>query len=346
IAFAVQATDFWSNNLRYSINPDAKSVTVTMRNDKTTTPFVDTDMRRIAGSTDSSRLKLIEKPLHPIAGNVVIPEKVDYEGKQYKVTIIGCDAFSGCGEILSITMPQSVTVIDSSAFRWCSALTSLIIPKSVTKIEYEALRGCKAMNQFVVEKGNDYYSAEDGVLFSKSKSVLIAYPREKAKSYTIPSGVTTIGDFAFAECNDLISLTIPESVTSIGTAAFLYTPKLDALTIPKSVRIISDRAFVWCGLTTLTIPESFTKIEDNAFFACYNLTSVTIPESVTSIGKNTFSLCEKLKEIHIRKATPPSMELTSFDSIAKDCILYVPKGSKSAYMQAPRWTGFKNIQEE
>lgn len=297
IAFAAQATDFWSNNLRYSINPDAKSVTVMMRNDDYRSWHVDNG-RMSASVTADSSVKKPEEPPRPIAGDVVIPEKVNYEGKQYSVTIIGSQAFCSCTEVRSITIPKSVTVIHSYAFEGCSALTSLLIPKNVSTISNQAFRGCKAMTLFVVEKGNNFYSAEDGVLFSKSNSVLIAYPREKAKSYTIPSGVTTIGDFAFAECGDLVSVTIPESVTSIGASAFYFTRKLDALTIPKSVKTIGNNAFAGCGLTTLTIPGNITKIEDLTFSFCPNLTSVTIPESVTSIADNAFFFSKKLKEIH------------------------------------------------
>ena len=296
IAFAVQATDFWSNNLRYSINPDAKSVTVRSRNDDYRSLHVDNGRMSASVKADSS-VKKPEEPPRPIAGDIVIPEKVDYEGKQYSVTIIGSQAFCFCNEIRSITIPQSVTVIHSYAFEGCSALTSLLIPKNVSVIGNEAFRGCKALTQFVVEKGNIFYSAEDGVLFSNFKSILFAYPNAKATSYILPSGVATIGDHAFAEC-DLISVTIPESVTSIGASAFYFTRKLDTLTIPESVRAIGNNAFAGCGLTTLTIPGNITKIEDLTFSFCPNLTSLTIPESVTSIADNAFFFSKKLKEIH------------------------------------------------
>jgi len=299
IAFAAQATDFWSNNLRYSINPDGKSVTVIMRNDDYRSLHVDNGRMSASVKADSS-VKKPEEPPRPIAGDVVIPEKVDYEGKQYMVTIIGSEAFFACNEILSITIPQSVTVIHSFAIEGCSALTSLLIPKNVSVIGNEAFSGCRALTQFVVEKGNLFYSAEDGVLFTKNIDTIVCYPNAKATSYILPSGVTTIGDFAFAGC-DLVSVTIPESVTSIGANAFYFTRKLDALTIPKSVITIGKSAFAGCGLTTLTIPGNITKIEDLTFSFCRNLTSLTIPESVTSIADNAFYFSKKLKEIHYGK---------------------------------------------
>jgi len=299
IAFAVQATDFWSNNLRYSINPDGKSVTVRNRNDQFSIVNYDIDIRSASSTADSS-VKKPKEPPRPIAGVVVIPEKVDYEGKQYIVTIVGIEAFFSCSEIRSITIPPTVTAFHSYAFESCSALTSLLIPKSVSVIGYQAFRGCSALTQFVVEKGNKFYSAEDGVLFTKNIDTIVSYPNAKATSYILPSGVTTIGDFAFAGC-DLVSVTIPESVTSIGANAFYFTRKLEALTIPKSVITIGKSAFAGCGLTTLTIPGNVTKIEERTFSSCRNLTSLTIPESVTSIADNAFYFSKKLKEIHYGK---------------------------------------------
>ena len=49
-----------------------------------------------------------------------IPEKITYEGKDYPVTSIGENAFSGCGSLTSVTIPNSVTSIGNSAFIYCN----------------------------------------------------------------------------------------------------------------------------------------------------------------------------------------------------------------------------------
>ena len=111
----------------------------------------------------------------------VIPETVEYDGKQYSVTRIGSAAFSRCQSLKSVTIPNSVTNIGYRAFEYCSVLTSVTIPNSVTSIGHRAFEYCFGLT-----------------------------------SVTIPNSVTSIGHRAFSGCSRLTSVTIPNSVTSIG----------------------------------------------------------------------------------------------------------------------------------
>ena len=61
-------------------------------------------------------------------------------------------------------------------------------------------------------------------------------------SIAIPNSVTSIGDWAFACCENLESIVIPNSVTSIGENAFLACP-YENIEIPKSVISIGAHAF-------------------------------------------------------------------------------------------------------
>ncbi len=137
------------------------------------------------------------------------------------ITSIGSVAFYECTALTSITLPSSLTSIGSYAFNFCSALTSITLPSSLTLIENTAFCYCYALTQFVVENGNTAFVADDGVLFTKDKKKIVAFPSAKAKSYTVPSNVTSIGDNAFLDCQDLTSITLPSSVTSIGSNAFV-----------------------------------------------------------------------------------------------------------------------------
>ena len=58
--------------------------------------------------------------------------------------------------------------------------------------------------------------------------------------------VTSIGDYAFRDCNEMTSVAIADSVTEIGTGAFVNCSKLSKAAVPNSVRSIGNSAFDGC----------------------------------------------------------------------------------------------------
>ena len=191
---------------------------------------------------------------------------------------------------------KTVTAIGDSAFYCCESLTSVTIPDSVEQIGMNPFAACSALKTIFVSPDHPYLAVIDDVLFRKADKALISYPAGISSSaYTIPQGITAIGDGAFSACNSLTSVTIPDSVTSIGNSAFYDCDSLTSVTIPNSVTSIGDRAFSSCDfLTSVSIPDSVTSIGDEAFSGCMSLTSVTIPDSVTEIGENAFAYCPNL----------------------------------------------------
>ncbi len=226
-----------------------------------------------------------------------IPSKID----GVAVTSIGSIAFYNCKNLTNITIPNSVTSIGGCAFEGCVCLTSVTIPSSVTSIARYAFSGCTSLTSINVAAANTAYSSVDGVLFNKDKTELVLYPEGRPyASYSIPSSVTSIGNYAFSGCTSLTSISIPDSVTSIGDSAFRNCTSLTSVDIPNSVTSIGDAAFYDCtGLTSIDIPNSVTSIGGYAFSGCTGLTSITIPSSVTSIGGQAFSSCTGLTRITI-----------------------------------------------
>ncbi|MDE6067188.1 MAG: leucine-rich repeat protein [Duncaniella sp.] len=269
--------------------------------------------------------------------NLVIPDFITYEGKNYDVTSIDDFAFPG-GSALSgsLTIGNSVTYIGRGAFSGCNFSGSLTIGNSVTSIGSNAFSGCRGFTG----------------------------------SLTIPNSVTSIGGYAFKGCSGFTgSLTIPNSVTSIGDYAFNDCSGFTgSLTIGNSVVSIGDWAFTRCsGFTgSLTIPNSVTSIESGAFYGCSGLTgSLTIPNSVTSIGESAFCNCSgftgsltignsvttignwafqgtKFTAVTSLAEKPAEAKSYTFDGLYK-APLYVPEESINRYKNAKGWENFKYI---
>ena len=217
------------------------------------------------------------------------------------ITAIESSAFYDCKFLTRVTIPDSVTSIGDCAFYLCSSLTSVSIPDSVEQIGTNPFAACFELKTISVSPEHPYFATIDGVLFRKADKALISYPAGISSStYTIPQGITAIGDSAFYYCDSLTSVSIPDSVTSIGDNAFYFCESLTSVTIPDSVTAIGDSAFSYCdSLTSVSIPDSVTAIGDEAFYSCSSLTSVNIPDSVTSIGDRAFSYCDSLTSVSI-----------------------------------------------
>ena len=215
------------------------------------------------------------------------------------VTSIGYHAFAYCGNLTNVIIGNSVTSIDFYAFAHCDSLTNITIPDNVTSIDGSAFEGCDSLTNIMVSENNIAYRSIEGNLYSKDGKTLIQYALgKKAAAFTIPDGVTSIGNGAFFWCDSLTSVTIPNSVTSIGAHAFNSCINLTSVDIGDGVTSIGFEAFGGCGnLISIILPDSLTSIGDWAFGNCSSLTSITIPDSVTFIGNYAFANCSSLTSI-------------------------------------------------
>ena len=233
------------------------------------------------------------------------------------VTSIGPYAFSDCGSLTNIAIPDSVISIDEWAFNDCYSLTNITIPNSVTSIGSYAFRGCDGLTNItipdsVTEIGHgafadcdnlQYNEYDNGYYLGNSNNPYVALIKAKdisISSCRINENTKVICSNAFDGCSGLTSVTIPNSVTSIGEDAFRGCSGLTSVTIPDGVTSIGDDAFWGCsGLISVTIGNSVTSIGEDAFYGCYGLTSVTIGNSVTSIGNSAFRDCYSLTSVII-----------------------------------------------
>ena len=189
----------------------------------------------------------------------------------------------------------------------------------------------------IVEGGSAYFSYNGFCQYTYNDMLgyYAFYGCSGLTSLTIPSGFTSINNYTFEGCSGLTSLTIPSGVTSIGNYAFEGCSGLTSLTIPSGVTSIGNYAFTGCsGLTSLTIPSGVTSIGEGVFYGCNGLTSLTIPSGVTSIGYYAFEGCSGLTSIYVYMKNLPEFgyRYNVFNGCdAKNCTVYVPKGTIDAY---------------
>ncbi len=152
---------------------------------------------------------------------------------------------------------------------------------------------------------------------------------ESVVSVTLPEGLTSIGSHAFLGCDSLKRIAIPQSVTVIGSGAFKFCTNLEAVTLPKHIAAISDDTFFACiNLANIAIPESVTSIGSKAFCDCWNFTSITIPEGVTDIGKNAFCDCHGLTSVTI-PGSVTSIGDEAFEKCEYLTSITIPEGVRS-----------------
>ena len=209
------------------------------------------------------------------------------------VTSIGGSAFEGCSGLTSITIPESVTSIGELAFRDCSSLTSITIPESVTSIGSSAFYGCHELKGVHINSLEGWcnidFIGESSNPLCYAENLYIDEAKGPVKIINIPNSVKKLKNHVFHGYKKLIAITIPEGVTSIGNHAFAGT-LIKNVSIPKSVTSIEYRAFSDCdSLKSVNILEGVKEIGDAAFQGCDSLKYVDIPSSIIRIGSGVFS---------------------------------------------------------
>ena len=241
------------------------------------------------------------------------------------------------------TNPETAKAVEQSecmipAIQHKNAITRGAVEPTETDPGYSGDRYCPDCNT-VLEKGYTYWIEdnltwklyEDGTLNISGTGAMKNYIYGNNKSparlnlsvtsIVIEEGVTSVGDYAFENCDNLTSITIPGNVESIGERAFYNCDNLTDVTLQDGVKSIGDATFIWCNnLTNIVLPNSITSIGDWAFKDCTSLTSIKIPSSVTSIH-DPFYNCFSLKTISLDCDSP--LKRTNFGKQA-DLVSYTP----------------------
>ncbi len=205
--------------------------------------------------------------------------------------VIGKRAFVFDDDVTSVTLNEGLEQINSGAFAG-NALTSVTIPSTVKKLSLYAF-DCKKLKSYNVSEANPNYSSDDGVLYNKNKTTIIAYPNAKAipDNYKIPDGVKKIGTSVF-EDRKIKSVTFPETLEEIGNYAFEDCNNLTELNLSQKVKKLGEGAFSFCGkLKTVKCGAGLREIGKDCFDECENISKVEFNEGLKTIGESSFNEC-------------------------------------------------------
>ena len=272
-----------------------------------------------------------EMPQNSFAGKKILSSIV----LPTTLTRIGNSAFAGCG-LIKIDVPANVTSIGASAFNDCEKLTNINLPANLTSIEEGAFRDCEALTSI---------SLPDNVTSIQDHTFIFCV---KLASVDFSLNLTSIGYMAFRHCN-LQTLNFPTGLKSIGDWAFDDCSNLKTISFPTGLISIGDHAFAGCnGITELHLPDGLITLGMSSFEACDGLKTITLPASLASIESFTFNGCFNLKEIISYSENPLNMTIGTFafsNEIYSTCILKVPSVAFELYKTAAVWKEFKNIEK-
>ena len=287
-----------------------------------------------------------------------IPPKVAYQGNLCTVTTLADHALANCTKMVRAEVPFTVSLIDSYAFysstnietlrmhegvqrigsfsmSHINKIETLTIPASVDSISGTFVNYSGSLREILVNPGNTKYLSNDGVLFSKDRKLLVAFPGGKGTSYTIPHGTV-----------------------NIGSSAFRGTSLLQEINMPVSLRVIEGSAFFECtSLGSIDVPNGVTTIGNSAFSHCSSVTAADLPETLTELSYNAFYNVPDLATLVVRATTPPVCKIyinprtheisePFVDDHYTNVTLIVPPGCAQAYREASIWTKFQHITED
>ncbi len=214
------------------------------------------------------------------------------------VKSIGDSAFHNCDRLETVVLENGVEIIGQWAFRDCDRLTEFSLPDTISEVGRYAFGENKRLLSIDVSSNNAKFSSIDGVLYNKDQTTVVQCPGAK-REVILPETVTTIGCYAFRDCDQMRTVTIPNGVETIEAWAFYDCDNLTSIVLPNSVKNVGSGAFSCClSLRSATVSNQMTKIGFKVFDGCSAMKRVTIPSSVSVVGDLAFDYCISLTDVY------------------------------------------------
>ncbi len=243
---------------------------------------------------------VLNKGLKEIGDSAFAESKIQAMVIPDSVEKLGWYVFEECGRLRTVKLSKNLKQIMPFTFRKCVSLEKLHIPKKVKK--FGVSTGCKKLKAYTVEKGNASYVAVKGVLYSKSKKTIYAYPpAKKGKKYTILKNVKRIEGSAFAGARYLQQISMGNRVTYCGSNAFSDGLSLKKVTLSKNISKMGEYVFARCKkLQGVKVPDKVKRLECGTFMDCTAIKRITLGKKIKFVDVSNFNGCKNLQELNCR----------------------------------------------
>ena len=222
-----------------------------------------------------------------------------------KLTVIGGSSFYKCTSLTDITLPEGLNIAYGNAFAGCTSLSNVYVPNSVFSLYPTTFSSDSNVvlnvgynsyaKKFAVDNKINYVErlntkcgenavwtlTSNGVLNITGSGAMFNFAsasdapwysvRSNIRTVNIASGITSVSDFAFSDCQNLLKVNFAEDskLTVIGGSAFLNCQTLTSIVLPESVKVIYGNAFNGCAtLSYVYIPDNATQMYKSAFANC------------------------------------------------------------------------------
>ncbi len=214
------------------------------------------------------------------------------------ITEIAQGVFMDNKSITELVIPDSVTTIGDKAFNGCTSLISVTIGSGLADLNPSAFSALPSLAAITVSDNNPNFKSVNDVLYSKDgKTLLLAAAQNGMTTLDgIESGVTAIGDWAFAYHATLTEVMLETGVKSIGSYSFYECRSVTRFYGCETLEAIGERAFSFAtsvnpndsaetrfcdALQTVVLYANTKTIGDNAFYGQYGITDVFLRMSLT-----------------------------------------------------------------
>lgn len=297
-----------------------------------------------------------------------IPSELFSSNKQLKnisfasgnaLKTIGREAFSTCTGLTEITIPDSVTTVEEGAFAGCSSVTTITLGENIVSVGQQAFNGetkLRTLNYNAVRLGDmqattlAFAANENTAAYGEGFIVNVGNKVTTVPAYAFyrcvnvqgvnfadRGALNTIGEYAFAGCENLVAVTLPTSLVTLSSRSFYEATKLATLSFgtgTPSLRDICPDVFTGTAFfnnnNNWTVAEGKESVEGvlilnntyllkaksglsgdyiiggtikvvahEAFYGCNALEYVRVPAALEYIGNNAFGGCDRLKTTYL-----------------------------------------------